>query len=328
LQTLGKLRVLDIRSVWPLEPQHFSKWLADDIQQLGLAVGLDLEVRGREVTIGSFSLDILAHDTANDRKVIIENQLTRTDHDHLGKLMTYASGVGASVVIWIAPDFRDEHRAALDWLNVNTSDAVQFFGIKIEALQIDDSKPAPNFKVVAFPNEWQRATAATARNTEVSESGAFFTQFFESFGRRARAAGVTDVQQARPQSSLFCDRIYKTIQLAVAFSREAFTCGLYIALRDVNHNRVVFEELQKQRTAIEHELGMELKWDFHPDRIRQQIWTSISPIDRSSAEDLDRAQQWGIETLMKFKKVFSPRVQAIVSRLGSQLDGLTPIEGQ
>ena len=130
MKELGTLRVVSVRDVWALEPQHFSTWLAENIEQLGHAIGIELAVRGREVGVGAFSLDMLAHDVDRDRIVIIENQLGRTDHDHLGKLLTYAAGTKAEVIVWIAPEFREEHRAAIDWLNNNTDQSKEFFAIE------------------------------------------------------------------------------------------------------------------------------------------------------------------------------------------------------
>lgn len=139
---------------------------------------MDLEQTATEAPVGSFSCDLLARDLSNSRIVIIENQFGATDHDHLGKLLTYAAGLDASAIIWVAERIREEHRQALEWLNERIDEAVRFFAVIVEVLQIDESSPAVNFRPVVFPNEWQRATRQTAEHP--SERAASYQAFFQS----------------------------------------------------------------------------------------------------------------------------------------------------
>jgi hypothetical protein len=155
---LGRIEKIDLRSYWKREASDFTPWLAqeENIQLLGETIGIDLEVQSQEESVGPFSADILCKDTFNDHYVLIENQLERTDHTHLGQLMTYAAGLEAVTIIWIAQKFTDEHRAALDWLNRITDDTFTFFGIEIELFRIGDSVPAPIFNLVSKPNNWSK----------------------------------------------------------------------------------------------------------------------------------------------------------------------------
>lgn len=313
MRELGVLRSVSIRDVWPLEPQHFSAWLEENVSMLGRAIGMELEVRKREVGVGAFSLDILAHDLDRDRVVIIENQLSRTDHDHLGKLITYAAGLKAFVIIWISPEFRDEHRAAIEWLNENTDETKEFFAIQIEALQIDESRPAPNFKLISYPNDWQKTTSASAQQgSENPARRAFFIEYFTELGAAARRAGFDRVQVPSGKPSLVIDRLAGGSYIATAFSWESFNLGLYVSRNDARENRRIYEALLGERQQIERELGISLHWDYVEGRLRQQIWTSIK-LDRSNAVELERSRQWAIEMARKFKEAFGSRLSSIVA---------------
>lgn len=156
---LGKLEKVELRNYWKDEARDFTPWLAEDdnINLLGEIVGMELEVQEKEAKVGTFSADILCKDINTDRCVVIENQLEKTDHDHLGKVITYCSGLDAYTAIWIAKTFDEEHRAAIDWLNSITDNNYNFFGIEVRLFKIGDSAPAPQFDIVAKPNNWSKS---------------------------------------------------------------------------------------------------------------------------------------------------------------------------
>ena len=137
---LSKIEQVDVREIWDKEDTDFTPWLAkeENIERLGLALGIDLIVVAEEEEVGPFRADILCKDEATEDFVLIENQLEKTDHKHLGQLLTYATGLDAVTIVWIAKEFNDEHRATLDWLNKITDEKHNFFGVKIEILKIDD----------------------------------------------------------------------------------------------------------------------------------------------------------------------------------------------
>ena len=175
---LGRLTKVDLRQAWISEPGDFTPWLAqpENIVLLGEAIGIELEVESQEKSVGPFRADILCRDTTDRHYVLIENQLERTDHTHLGQLLTYAAGLDAVTIVWVAARFTDEHRAALDWLNRATTTGFNFFGLEVELWQIGNSPFAPKFNVVSQPNDWSRTVqeqAAAAGEMSAERAAAF-----------------------------------------------------------------------------------------------------------------------------------------------------------
>lgn len=162
IETLGSIQSVDLRDCREYEDKDFTPWLAqeDKIKLLGDTIDMDLQVESQEVNIGPFRADILYKDSY-DHYVLIENQLELTDHTHLGQIMTYAAGLNAATIIWIAKEFTEEHHAALDWLNNITDNSFNFVGIEIHLIQIGNSAIAPVFKIVAKPNGWSKAVRNT-----------------------------------------------------------------------------------------------------------------------------------------------------------------------
>jgi len=154
--TLGALQQLDPREIWKNEEKDFTPWVAENIQELSRVIGVAFTVEQTEKKVGGYELDVFGRVEGSDAPVIIENQLDQTDHKHLGQLLTYAAGLEAAVVIWIAARVSDEHRATIDWLNRNTNDSVSFFLLRPEILKIDDLKPAIRFQLEASPSEYKR----------------------------------------------------------------------------------------------------------------------------------------------------------------------------
>ena len=168
---LGRLSRVDLRDIWVSESSDFTPWLARDenLEILGETLGIDLELEAQEKSVGPFRADILCKDIGTGSWVLVENQLERTDHSHLGQLLTYASGLEAVTIVWIAARFTEEHRSTLDWLNKITDESFRFFGLEVELWRIGDSPAAPKFNIVSKPNDWSRSVAQAARAIDESE---------------------------------------------------------------------------------------------------------------------------------------------------------------
>jgi len=182
-KNLATLKKIDLRDVWGHEAFGFTRWLSepDNLTLLSDEIGVEIKLVQTEANVGRFNVDILAEEENSGRKIIIENQLEDTNHDHLGKIITYASGYDAEIIIWIVRDFREEHQKAIDWLNEHTDENISFFLIKVELWQIEDSKPAPKFDIVVSPNEWAKTIKNTTASGELTNTKLQQLEFWTKF---------------------------------------------------------------------------------------------------------------------------------------------------
>lgn len=229
----GRLEKISARGGWLHEALDFTPWLAENLELLGEAVGLALELRRREHPVGKYSLDLLLED-AQERVVIVENQFGATDHDHLGKLLTYCAGTSADVVIWIAETLNEEHIAALEWLNESTVQGVGFFGVELELLKIGDSLPAPHFRVVVQPNEWVKSVRAPKGTATEWNWQRYAEELNISQDRLAVGRALVErVQQAIAERELAWQPVFR--KGYVAFQRAG---GYNVMLVDLYWNKV------------------------------------------------------------------------------------------
>lgn len=316
-QELSDIQNVDLREVWPNETTDFTPWLAENISKLGNTLGLELELRATEVPVGPYWLDILAHDLGSDRPVVIENQLETTDHDHLGKLLTYASGYDAHVAVWVAKEFRDEHRQALDWLNQRSDENTEFFGVVIEVWKIDDSRPAPHFRLVATPNDWRKEKVTTKQGDNISERGAAYQIFFQGLLDRLREEHqFTGAKKGLPQSWYNFPSGFSGIPYEAKFTHgNKASVGLFIGRNDKDQNEGFFDELKNQQHAIESEFQEPLEWDRIEGYKSCRIAVTRSGAVTDSPETLEEIRDWMIDKLLKFKQVFGPRLKDLVDAL-------------
>jgi Domain of unknown function (DUF4268) len=322
---LGRLERVDLRDAWATEASDFTPWLAQEqnIAILGDAIGMDLEVEAQEKEVGPFRADVLCKDTANGTWVLIENQLERTDHGHLGQLLTYAAGLKAVTIVWIAARFTDEHRAALDWLNESTIGDINFFGLEVELWRIGDSPVAPKFNVVCQPNDWSQTVAVAAKGVEAGELTTakqlqfeFWTSFRDFILERGSFVRLT---KPYPQPWITAP-IGRTgfLLLAVASTWNSAT-GNYdshearveLVMNDA-HAKSYFDQLQSCKAEIENALGEPLCWAEQPGKKQSKIYVRRDA-DFDKRELWPSYQEWLLSYLEKFHKVFQPRIKTLVA---------------
>jgi hypothetical protein len=306
----GALKRVELRNIWQYEARDFTPWLADHIHELGESLGLELELTQREANVGDFSLDLLAKDLGTGNTVIIENQLSKTDHDHLGKLLTYASGFDASTIIWIAEAIRDEHRQALEWLNQRTDSETQFFGVVIEILQIDDSRPAFNFKPIVFPNEWQKTQRKRSETTLSPRAEAYREYFQKLIDELRETYKFTGARVGQPQNWYSFASGYSGLAYGVVFAQGGRArVEFYIDLGDFDKNKFLFDKFAEDKEQIEREYGEPLEWERLDEKRASRIAIYRPGAIDNNEEVLAEIRVWMLERLLKMKEVFSRQLR-------------------
>jgi hypothetical protein len=261
-----------------------------------------------EVPVGTYKADILANDLSTGSTVIIENQLERTNHEHLGKILIYASGLEASIVVWIAKEITEEHRRAIDFLNEKPAPGLNVFGVEIQLWQIDDSRPAPRFEVVAMPNEF---LADVRRQQQgLSATNATYLQFWERFKEYCTAEGTTlRLPKPLPQHwySLAVGR--SGFMLSLTATRQHSRVGCEIYIEGINANQY-FQALAEEKHQIENQLG-ELEWQELPTKQATRIVRYRHGVDVTDRETWPDVQGWLKAEAERFQDVFSPRIRAM-----------------
>ncbi len=315
----GELKRIPLREKWTKEATEFTPWLAEHIQMLGNALGMDLEIVDQEASVGDFSLDLLAQDLGSSRTVVIENQFNRTDHDHLGKLLTYAAGFDASIVIWISEEVRDEHRQAMEWLNQRTDTETQFFGVVLEILQIDDSNLALNFKLVVSPNEWQKSKKQKTPSTisPKSEKSEKYKSYFQVLIDELREKhNFTGARVGQPQNWYSFSSGIRGISYGVRFSQGGKVRAQVCIYQRERENRIeLFDVLEKRKSEITANFGGSLVWERNAEKQESFIFIIHDGDIESSDSELEEIREWHTKNLLKLKEVFLPEIEQALETL-------------
>lgn len=319
---VATLSSVDLRKVWPNEAADFTPWLADNLNTLGKALGMDLDLVETEAPTGSFSADIHATETNRNVSVMIENQLERTDHDHLGKVLTYAAGYDAGIVVWISKEMRDEHRQAFDWLNQRTGSDTEFYGVVVQAVQIDGSRPAYLYDVVASPNE-TRKTIVDSGSRRPSERQQTYLRFWRRVLDRLRdkLAQAKGRKTVRRRFLVIHSEI-PNVEYHMMLDENRARVEFWLDWRDRERNEKLFDLLKARKSEIEDFFGEPLVWE------RRNPWGSASwicvywnsrQIDLADEKALGRIANWMVDQVVKFSRNVTP----IARQLAAELDAST-----
>lgn len=301
---LGVLKeIKDLRKIWPHEAIDFTPWLAEEenMALLADALGIEITVDETEAGVGDFHVDIYASETGTERKIIIENQLEDTNHDHLGKLITYASGKGANIIIWVVKRAREEHRSAIEWLNNHTDENVAFFLVETKLYQIGSSDIAVKFEVVEKPNDWVKEVKAQSKISPTQQARYDYWVAFSEYAFE-KVAFSKAFNRRKPSTDHW-----------MSFSVGVSKCEINVCqIRKYNHllvewyiheDKEMYRMFETHKEEIEQEMGMTLKWNELPDKKASRI-IAVLDADMDNKEDWKRQFDWAIEVALKMKKAF------------------------
>ena len=322
---LGKLEKVPLREAWKHEALNFTNWLAkeENLQLLSDEIGIDISFIQTEASVGKFSVDILAEEESTNRKIVIENQLESTDHDHLGKIITYASGFDAEIIIWIVKDVRDEHKQAIDWLNENTNESINFFAINIELWKIGDSPLAPKFNIISKPNNWAKALKKSSSSTSLNnptDLKMLQLEFWTNFNEYITNHNTTlRTRTPRPQHwydmnfGISSSKAHITL---VIHNREKY-CSAEIYIPKIKE---IFYKLKEEKEKIEQETGLKFEWLELPNKQASRIMVKRYNFDLKDTDKWEDDFKWLVQTIETIKPVFLKYIRKAIKDDNKSLD--------
>jgi len=307
---IGKLETVLLKEIWKHEAYDFTSWLFDNCDVLNDQIGLAISPIEKEKSVGPFSVDILGEDV-NGRAVVIENQLTRTDHDHLGKLLTYMTNLNAKIAIWVSTDPRPEHVTVINYLNEIVPQDTQFYLLRIQAFRIGESEPAPLFTIEAGPSE--ERTAGGSVKKEIAERDKIRYTFFEQLLEKSNQATTifSNVSPAGYQSWLNSGAGKAGLMWTFVAMKRTTRVEFFLCHSDAKLNKSRFESLLTHKEEIERVFGESLNWDFRDSR-KQQYIRSTCPVG-----GLDDAEKWPeiirdmVNKLTRLEKAITPYITSL-----------------
>lgn len=302
---LGRLSPVEARQVWAHEALDFTPWLLENVDVLSDLLGMDLVLDVAEHPVGGFRLDLKGYDEATGEVVIVENQLGRSDHSHLGQIITYAAGTDPTTIVWVATGFSEEHRAAIDWLNQRTDQRTRLFGVVIRVVQIGDSVPAPNFELVAQPNDWEKEVkrATSTASPAGSPASHRYRQFWENILPQIKAAHPEWTRANTSNQSWFNTSLgLSGVVGALAWSHGRLVSQVYFDSADASLNNARFEKLREQQAVFDQALGRVANWDEMAGRKGARIVLESPYDDVADTTQWSSMATWVIQTQEDFRR--------------------------
>ena len=307
---------LDVHTMFKHEALDFTPWLAENLQILGDAIGIRLELVQTEVPVGPFFLDIKAKSTDCGAIVAIENQLEETDLHHLGQLLTYATGCKAHIAIWVAPYFGYEHAQALHRLNEWTKDCIRFYGVKVELIKQAGADPALRFRKVVWPGGWNKEATLPPGETDPEKTK--YDEFYRPLVAKLLRNGFAEkaVQRFYYTDRLFPSRFNPATGYEVCLEEGGAWVTVRIQMNEKECTNHIFDTLKVDRKEIERSIDAgpapEWHWLKHEKRTFSAICIRRDGSIDNPPEKLEETRAWMLDLLPKLKEVFDPRLADIL----------------
>ena len=309
---LSKITHIDLRECWGNEATDFTPWLSkeENIARLGEVLGFGLAVKAQEEHVGSFRADILCEEPDTGKLVLIENQLERTDHNHLGQILTYAAGLEAVSIVWIAEHFTEEHRAAVDWLNRITDSEFNFFGVEISVIKIDDSAPAPIFTIVAKPNGWSKEVhkVSQAVASEIKLAQKEFWSVFSEY-MAANPSKLFHLQKPQPQDWAIVSMGTNVAHIRLKINSQKKKVSVRLEFAD-DADKHYFDALRQHKEAVEAAIGEPLEWQRLDGKKMSYVRLSCNG-DFMNEGEYPALFAWFRARCERFVNVFKPLVKTL-----------------
>ena len=305
---IGRIEKVPLREVWKKEAIDFTAWLFEHLDIIGEELDMDLTPNEKEAKAGSFFADIVAED-ALGQKVIIENQLEKTNHDHLGKILTYVSNLEAKIAVWVSSDPRPEHQAAIEWLN-ETGSGVQFYLVKIEALRIGDSQPAANFSIVTGPSE--KTNIVSGERKETAERNKLLLDFWETLLEKDKTDLHADFS-ANISPWIAKKSSVKGLSFKYWINLRSAQVQLYIdrGKDSKDENKKIFDEFYSKYSEIQRDFGGTLDWERLDDSRACRIGKRFVYAGLSDADKRDELQNDMIDAMIRLEKALKEHIKKL-----------------
>lgn len=307
LPALGRLTRVPPREVWPHEAHSFTPWLLNNVDVLSDLLGMDLSLEVAEHPVGGFSLDLLGRDETTGEVVIVENQLETSDHGHLGQILTYAAGTDPTTIVWVAASFRPEHRAAIDWLNARTDENTRFFGVELGVVRIGQSEPAPSFRLVAQPNDWEKTVRAATNQVEATGKQVLYRSFWSRWIEVLQSERPGWSRATRPPRDSWFSTTTGTSGIShyTSFTKRGLSSELVFESPDADVNLARFTALKARQADIEQVYGSGLDWQDLPGRKATRVADYLPDADVTSEEHWEHYLTWLLNRQTRLREALS-----------------------
>lgn len=304
---LGRLTNVDPREVWQHEAHHFTPWLLNNVDVLSDLLGMNLALEVAEHPVGGFSLDLLGRDETTGEVVIVENQLEVSDHTHLGQILTYAAGTDPTTIVWVAAAFRPEHRAAIDWLNTRTDENTRFFGVELGVVRIGESAPAPSFRLVAQPNDWEKTVRAATAQAEATGRQLLYTAFWHRWLELVQSDRPGWSRATRPpRDSWFSMTAGVTgATYYTSFTRRGLSSELVFESPNADVNLARFQALRLRRDVMETAYQGPLDWQELPGKKATRVADYLPDADLTQEDEWEGYLAWLLDRQSRLRTALS-----------------------